>query len=226
VLNRKAKYFIFALIALLGFVPSAFPKNHKIISETIEWTWEVKPERPQAGLPNVLLVGDSITRNYFPAVRQALEAKANVYLFASSTCAGDPRLPAQLSEFFNMEGVPFRVIHFNNGMHGWGYTEAEYGSGVAELIHTLKSFARDAALIWANTTPVRKDNPEGATNARIKERNTIADDLARRNHIVLDDQHKLIEDSPAVYADDVHLDTKTSELQGEQAARLIEESLK
>src|SRR6266567_2664608 len=177
VLNRKAKYFMLTLIVFWAFVPSAHPKNHKIIAETIEWTWEVKPEHPRTGLPNVLLVGDSITRNYFPAVRQALEGKANVYLFASSACAGDPLLNAQLSEFFHMEGVPFQVIHFNNGMHGWGYTEAEYGSGVAELIRTLKSHAHEAALIWANTTPVRKDNSDGATNARIQERNTIANGL-------------------------------------------------
>lgn len=47
-----------------------------------------------------------------------LKGKANVYLFASSARAGDSRLPNQLAEFLKMENLRFRVIQFNNGMHG------------------------------------------------------------------------------------------------------------
>ena len=67
--------------------------------EQIEWTWEVRPERVDSKLPNVLLVGDSITRNYYPEVQRKLVGVANVYLFAASTSVGDPRLPHQLAEF-------------------------------------------------------------------------------------------------------------------------------
>jgi hypothetical protein len=35
-------------------------------TEEIEWTWEVRPVHADAKLPNVLLLGDSITRYYFP----------------------------------------------------------------------------------------------------------------------------------------------------------------
>ena len=50
----------------------------------------------------------------------------------------------------------FDVIHFNNGMHGWGYTEEEYTKHFPDLIDTLKKGARGAKLIWATTTPVRE----------------------------------------------------------------------
>ena len=29
-----------------------------------------------------------------------------------------------------MMGLKFAVIHFNNGMHGWGYTEPQYAAGL------------------------------------------------------------------------------------------------
>jgi hypothetical protein len=58
------------------------------ITEKIEWTWTDRPEAPVAGLPNVLLVGDSITRAYYPAVAKDLAGVANVYLFATSAPAG------------------------------------------------------------------------------------------------------------------------------------------
>lgn len=94
------------------------------ISEEIEWTWEARPPRPVPSLPNVLLLGDSITRNYFPHVTKNLEGVANVHLLASSTSVGDPRLPSQIAEFSLAERVSFRVMHFNKGIHGWDYTEA------------------------------------------------------------------------------------------------------
>ena len=70
--------------------------------EEIEWTWEVRPAHVDAKLPNVLLVGDSITRNYYPEVKRQLAKIANVYLFAASTSVGDPRLLHQLAEFSQM----------------------------------------------------------------------------------------------------------------------------
>src|SRR5882762_6302616 len=98
------------------------------IPEEIEWTWEVRPQLADPKLPNVLLLGDSITRNYFPQVTKDLGGIANVYLMASSTSVGDPRLPLQIAEFAALHRVFFAVVHFNNGLHGWGYTEKQFKS--------------------------------------------------------------------------------------------------
>lgn len=38
------------------------------------------------------------------------------------------RIEREVAVFAAMEGVRFRVVHFNNGMHGWAYTEAQYKS--------------------------------------------------------------------------------------------------
>jgi hypothetical protein len=87
-------------------------------AEEIEWTWEVRPAHADKKLPNVLLVGDSLSRNYFPEVKRQLNGLANVYLMATSICVGDPRLPHEIKTFAKMEDIPFHVVHFNNGMHG------------------------------------------------------------------------------------------------------------
>ena len=196
------------------------------IPEEIEWTWEVRPPHPDPQLPNVLLLGDSISRNYYPEVSKDLAGTANVYLFASSTCAGDPRLPHQLAEFAAMERVPFRVVHFNNGMHGWGYTEEQYRAGVTVLLRSVRALAGPhGRLIWASTTPVRADADNGATNPRVDARNQIARALVEKAGIAIDDQHDLMMNHRDLYQDSVHFDPAGAAIQGDQAAASIKTAL-
>jgi hypothetical protein len=112
---------------LLSQAPASLAAQKAVsIPEEIEWTWEVRPPHPDPKLPNVLLLGDSISRAYFPEVTKDLAGVANLYLMASTTSVGDPRLLRQIAEFSAMEGVRFSVVHFNNGMHGWAYREEQY----------------------------------------------------------------------------------------------------
>lgn len=194
--------------------------------EITEWTWEVRPDHVDAHLPNVLLVGDSITRNYYPEVEKRLSGRANVYLFAASTSLADPRLDSQLNEFAALQGVRFSVVHFNNGMHGWAYTEKEYAKAFPDYVATLRKIAPGADLIWASTTPVRKDDPAGPSNKRIKLRNAEALEAARRYAIVLDDQYSLMLNYPKLYMDDVHFNPEGASLQGKQVVGAIEKYLK
>jgi hypothetical protein len=193
--------------------------------EEIEWTWEVRPPHPDPKLPNVLLIGDSITRNYYPEVQRQLFSAANVYLFASSACVGDPRLLSQLSEFAAMESVPFRVVHFNNGMHGWIYSEAEYKAGFPDYLARIRAIAPEAALIWATTTSVKTESAPGPTNARVRERNGIAQAFIRAFNIPIDDQYALMLKHPDRYQDNVHFDAQGAVIQGQQAAQYIRDLL-
>src|SRR4029077_16283596 len=68
---------VFRVIAVLSLSLFTRPsllcgQNQTSIPEEIEWTWEVRPEVTNPKLPNVLLIGDSITRNCFPQVNTAL----------------------------------------------------------------------------------------------------------------------------------------------------------
>lgn len=194
--------------------------------EEIEWTWEVRPAHPDTRLPNVLLLGDSISRNYFPEVARKLADAANVYLMAVSTSVGDPRLPRQIAEFEAMEGVRFRVVHFNNGMHGWNYTEADYRANLPQLLASVRSLLEPRGeLIWASITPVQPNAFNGATNLRVDARNKIADALMQAEGITVDDQHALMLKHLDLYEDTVHFGPAGANIMGDQAAAIIRAAL-
>jgi len=194
--------------------------------EEIEWTWEVRPADPDAKLPNVLLVGDSISRNYFPEVRRQLKGVANVYLLATSTSVGDPRLSMQLADFVAMDAVQFQVVHFNNGMHGWTYSEDEYRQAFPAFLSSIRILAPGTSLIWASTTPVKVDSPHGATNAHVNARNAVALSFVSAAGIPVDDQHALMMQHLDTYQDSVHFNEKGSQIQGKQVAENIRRLLR
>jgi lysophospholipase L1-like esterase len=215
-------------VLFLLFASAAFAAQKPVsIPEEIEWTWEVRPPHPDPKLPNALLLGDSLSRNYFPQVTKDLAGIANVYLMASSTSVGDPRLTQQIREFAAMEHVPFRIVHFNNGMHGWDYTEAQYKAAFPEFLRTVQSLVgKHSALIWATTTPVKAQAFNGATNNRVDARNVIARSFIDAAHIPIDDQHALMMQHQDLYQDTVHFNTAGSNLMGDQAAAMIRTQLK
>ena len=224
--HRRLWHKLFVLVLAFTALTPLLAQKPVTIPEEIEWTWEVRPPHPDPKLPNVLLLGDSITRNYFSEVRKNLTGIANVYLMASSTCVGDPRLPRQIKEFAETENVRFRVVHFNNGMHGWAYTENQYKAGFPAFLHAVRSLTeKGAALIWASTTPVRQDATNGATNSRVEQRNRIALGFVQVAGIPLDDQFTLMMQHQDLYQDSVHFNPAGAAIQGDQATEMIRKAL-
>jgi hypothetical protein len=203
------------LIALL-----CFGQARRMVTEKIEWTYSDQPAHANPALPNVLLIGDSITRAYYPAVAKNLDGKANCYYFATSASIGDERLPLQLAEYYKMIQIAFSVVHLNNGMHGWSYTEEEYAQYFREALAAVRAGAPGAKLVWASTTPVRKDKADGATNARIEARNKIAARVIGRE-TKIDDQYSLMKSHEDLHSDDVHYNSEGSTLQAAQVAEII-----
>ncbi len=214
------------LLIALVCAGNALAKTRLPITETIEWTWSVRPDNPVATLPNVLLVGDSITRAYYPETVKQLSGVANVYLYSTSVSSGDPRLSQQLRDYLKSMDLQFTVIHFNNGMHGWGYTEQQYAGGLPGMISALRAGSRHAVLEWANTTPVLHDSVNGeSSNARIDERNRLATLAMEREGIAIDDQHALMLKHQDMHDGDVHFTAEGSALQAVQVAAKIREAL-
>jgi hypothetical protein len=222
--DQASRRFIALGLACVVSIPGMAEKP-LTIPEEIEWTWEVRPPHPDPNLPNVLLLGDSISRNYFPEVRKNLAGIANVYLMASSTSVGDPRLEHQVKEFVEAEKVHFRVVHFNNGMHGWAYSEAQYKAAFPAFLRAVRSLTENGGLlIWASTTPVRSDATNGASNLRVEERNKIALGFAQPG-IPVDDQFSLMRRHQDLYEDSVHFNPVGAAIQGDQAAAMIRSAL-
>lgn len=200
--------------------------NHPV-REDIEWSRSWVPGLNHSDKPHVLLIGDSITEAYSGVVEKELEGKAYVARLATSKSLGDP---AYLQEVELVVGhVNFQVIHFNNGMHGTGYSEAEYGRDYPKLIAILKRSNPDATLICATTTPQRASHHLDQLTSftdRIKARNAIAVGNAQAGKIQIDDLFGLVENHPDYYSDDgTHFNSSGVEIEGKQVARVIQSAL-
>ncbi|HQW30647.1 MAG TPA: SGNH/GDSL hydrolase family protein [Verrucomicrobiales bacterium] len=132
------------------------------------------PVEDIAGLPRVLLIGDSISIGYTLTVRELLKGKANVHRIPTNggpTSNGVENLKTWLG------GTKWDVIHFNFGLHDMVYMGPDgkrgvdpklpgahhqvalpdYEKNLNQIVTELKTTG--AKLIWCNTTPV----PEGTT---------------------------------------------------------------
>lgn len=187
--------------------------------EAIEWTDVWMPNTNENALPRVLLLGDSITRGYYAAVEEGLKGKAYVARITTSKAIGDPALATELAAFLQQQ--QFDVVHFNVGMHGWAYTEDDYRRDFPALLLTIRRYAPQAKLVWATTTPVRKDRAGGATNARIEARNRIVQELAAGAKIPVADLHAVMSSHSDLHSDDVHFTKEGSALMAAEVASVI-----
>ena len=177
----------------------AVPVSEDVRSLTSYIKAPIFPElKDDPALPDVLLVGDSISMYYTPEVRRLLEGKANVHRApdnGKSTLHGLANLEQWLGS------GRWDVIHFNFGLHDIAVTAAgtqqvplsQYESNLREIIRILR--AKSARLIWASTTPV----PVGSNNR--SERDAVAYNRAARRimeeeGIPINDLHEFVESRP------------------------------
>jgi lysophospholipase L1-like esterase len=173
------------------------------------------------------LIGDSIARGYYSEVEKRLTGKAYVARLATSRLLGDPVFANELKLI--LSSATFDVIHFNNGVHGWGYTEEEYRQHFPNFISILRQGAPSAKLICATTTPVRvggKPTEFAPNTERVKVRNAIAVEFAATEHIPVDDLFSLVEGhSDYNNADGVHFNSTGIQAQGERVVAEIQKLL-
>ena len=213
-----------AVVAATAAIHAAEPR---ISREAIEWCDIWIPDANETKLPRVLLVGDSITGGYGPKVADALKGKASVARLTTSKSIGDPALLAEVALVLGQ--CRFDVVHFNNGLHGWGYSEEEYQKNFPELLATIRKHAPQAKLIWATITPMRQAGKldmiaEGTK--RVQARNKIAEEIVAREGIAVDDLYGLVKDHPEFWSPDgVHFNAPGVAAQVEQVTKRIAENL-
>jgi len=194
----------------LGVLGAAFaivrPAAGQVVRENIEWLDVWIPDTNEHSLPRILLIGDSITRGYGKQVEAALKGKAYVARLATSKSLGDPALLDQVA--LVLRELPFDLIHFNNGMHGDGYTEEAYAAALPELLATLRRNAPHARVVLATTTDVRERNHLEKSlpkTDRMIRRNDILTAFAKKENLPLDDLFTVVRDHPDLHAaDGVH----------------------
>jgi len=224
---RRSIHCCLILAAAVPAVIASAEERH-VSREAIEWCNIWIPDANGTKLRRVLLIGDSITQGYYPKVAERLKGKASVARLTTSKSIGDPALLAEVA--LVLDQCRFDVVHFNNGLHGWGYSEAEYRKCFPELVATICKHAPTAKLIWATTTPMRKTADLASVaegTSRVKARNQIAEEFVSREGIAVDDLYGLVKDHPEYWSrDGVHFNGKGIEVQAEQVSRRIVEGLK
>ena len=178
-------------------------------------------------LPNVLIIGDSISIGYTAPVTRMLAGKANVRRIPGngrSTAFGLQHLQNWLGQ------QKWDVIHFNWGI--WDMhrlendqprtTPAQYEKNLRDLVSRLK--ATGAKLIWATTTPLGP-RPEGARNVPVNSQdvpayNAAALKIMRENGVAIDDLYSaVLPKTPALWGPDRrHFKSEGSEF---LAARVV-----
>ncbi len=206
------------ILAIASLAAAAEP-----VRERIEWVDIWVTDADKDDLPRVLFIGDSITRGYFRDAEKPLEGKAYCARLATSKCVCDPSFDAEI--LLLLKQYRFDVIHFNNGLHGWGYSESDYRNGLLEFLATVNKHAPDAKLIWTATTPVRDSSDLkkfGELNGRVQARNRIAAEIMRQQDIPTDDLYELVADHPDWYTSDgVHFNEQGRAAQGAAAAASV-----
>ncbi|TWT60921.1 SGNH/GDSL hydrolase family protein [Rubinisphaera italica] len=219
------KYFcvLLSLLALCHSLPADEP-----VHERIEWIDIWVTDADKDDLPRVLLVGDSITRGYFGAVEKQLAGKAYCARLTTSKCVSDPTFNDDL--LLLLKQYKFSVIHFNNGLHGWGYTEDQYRDGLSQTVAALKENSGGAQLIWATTTPVREKTDLQSfaeQTERVKERNKLAAEIMKRNGVSTNNLFELVEDHADWQSTDgVHFNAKGNEALAKQVTQSVSQQLR
>jgi hypothetical protein len=154
-------------------------------------------------LPNVLLIGDSISIGYTVDVRKRLAGKADVFRIPTNgrnAAYGLKHLDGWL------KGRTWNVIHFNWGLWDFCYrnpdsenqgnrdkingkltaTPEEYGKTLEQIVDKL--LETKARLIWCATTPVPEGEAGRFQGDEIKY-NQVAEAIMKKHGIPIDDLH-------------------------------------
>ena len=159
----------------------------------------------QASLPNVLIIGDSISIGYTPAVRKQFEGRANVFR-PEANCGDTLNGLLQIDKWLGNK--KWDVIHFNWGLHDLCYRHPEskdpgrrdkvrgtqsvpleqYKENLEKLVIRLKQTG--AELIWAATTVVQDKEIGRFPGDEIKY-NAVAAEIMQRHGVTINDLHAL-----------------------------------
>ncbi len=204
---------------------------------------------PDPGLPNVLILGDSISIDYFKQVRHLLEGKANVFrphnpdTNRALNCGGTTRGVEEIDHWLG--GQEWDVIHFNWGLHDlkrvtesggnetsknpddpYQATVEQYQENLQAIVAKLK--ATGARLIFATTTPVVPNSAGPYRDPEDPARyNTAALSIMHEHDIAIDDLNaaSLPELSDLQKPRNVHFTDLGSQFLAEQVAGAIEQAL-
>ena len=163
------------------------------------------PKVDNPDLPNVLLIGDSISIGYTPYVRRKLAGKADVYRIKGNAQTSSTGVK-NLDSWLKKKPAKWDVVHFNWGLWDLCYrhpkskvqghrdkvngtlaiTLDQYKANMEKNVARLKE--TDAKLIWCATTPVPEKEAGRKVGDDLKY-NKIAEEIMKANGVLINDLH-------------------------------------
>ena len=197
----------------------------------------------KGSLPNVLILGDSISIGYFPFVQELLKGKAEVTRpFRDNgkpeNCQGTTNGIAQVDRWIG--DTKWDVIHYNFGLHDLKHVDPETRKNSINLddphqadtkqykknlqVITDKLVATGAKLIFATTTPY----PDQLDNqirkpGMFKKYNKTALKVMKKNDIEINDLYSFVlpQMEKLMLPNNVHFTKEGSRILGEQVAKCV-----
>ena len=197
--------------------------------ETYEWDdiWVIHANDEKKH--RVLLIGDSISRGYRHKAAEALSCDFYVDNYATSKGIDNPALIKTISLVLAQQ-PQYKVIHFNNGLHGFHLSDEEYEEHFEGVIKFLTETYPDKKLIIGLTTPAReKDNTQklAERNDRVIARNRAAVRVAEKYGILVNDLYAPLDGTNKYHCQDgIHLIEEGYALLAEKIKERVYEVLK
>ena len=237
-------FLVVALLMQLSVL--AAPEKGSSVEKDRSLSWQFTPD---PALPNVLILGDSISIGYTLQVRELLKGKANVYRPTNpngtrpENCSDSSKGVAKLDRW--LSDTDWSVIHFNWGLHDLKHvneagkhsksndpksptlaTVEVYSMNLELIVEKLK--ATDTRLVFATTTPVVKGtlNPLRETDAPARY-NAAALEVVKANGIRVNDLYAFCKPHLAEWQlpKNVHFKAAGSAALAKQVATVISEEL-
>ncbi len=191
--------------------------------------YEYQKDNPD--LPNVLIIGDSISIYYTDTVRRLLAGHADVY--RTPMGPGKAETLFESLDAFLAEGT-WDVIHFNSGLHDFARHKGteenlqKYRKNLKTIIGKLRGTG--AQLIWASTTPVPPRAPASITDdIRCQKYNATAQTLMNELGIPVNDLYSAVLPDHSRYwtaPNNIHFNSVGSAFLGRRVANAILPALK
>jgi lysophospholipase L1-like esterase len=227
--------FLFAFVALSGIGKG---QDAKPAAKKKAENPAYAPVQDIAGLPRVLIIGDSISIGYQAPLREALKGKANVHRPATN-CGPTTRGVEQIDQWLG--NGKWDVIHFNFGLHDVRHfddqgkataadaghrqvSESDYEKNLESLVARMKKTG--AKMIFATTTPVPSGSP-GRIQGDERRYNEIALRVMQKHGVAIDDLYAFAQPRLAdiQLPANVHFKPEGSKQLAEQVAASILEAL-
>ena len=182
-------------------------------------------------MTKISFIGDSIRMQYAPVVTERLGKDYEVFAPAENCRFAKYTLRGMWDWKAGMSGS--RIVHWNNGL--WDICEL-FGDGiftsVDEYVENMLRIAdillsRHEVVIFATTTPVRKENPHNKT-VWIEEYNAALVPKLKEKGIIINDLFSLVAaDIPRYVSDDlIHLSKEGIELCADAVEKAVRDAEK